>query len=517
MFSGLGLLIAFILPLSADAQPAARDSGALPPVVLTELKRLEETYRVLDAVAEQIWPGWNDYRQVPFLLEYENGLKILVGHPNPPKEYQLLPDVKIGASRVFADRTTLVAKELVPPLAAGGGPIGFGATADGRPVQVVQMKFQPAGRLAPEEGGIRSTEGQILIYIHELFHCFQRAHIKNRSYGNLRYNADAGYALYSEMEGLALHRAYFEQDPERAKKLLKEFLVARTLKRSEAMSELQRNQESADEFNEGTATYSEVRALEIIRSAGYTAGLSSADDSWYHGFRDTDGILQNYAARLLQTAANVDSPYSKSYTYGCFQALLSQRLFPGWQQSVTGGSGFIDADLAKRLPITDEERSQIQQQLKVNYPGAEIRARNAKYLEARDSAYRRMQSRTGRVYVIDFKATGQYVSSVVPKKGSYTLGIINMYPDGLEPIQFDEVKVSRITAPAEINQLFYIRAIDNSDPKGKGTAKVDGMRQPDGSWKNATVRTPLFTLRAPHVRLSASGNLVKIQVLARVK
>ena len=517
MFVTRLLFISFALSLTIAAVATGQDSSALPPVVITELKHLDETYRVLDAVAEKIWVGWNDYRQVPFLLEYQNGLKVLIGHPNPPKEFQPLPGIKVGESQVFADRTALVAKELVPPLAAGGGPIGFGSTADGRSVEVVHMSFQPASQMESEGSGIRSTEEQILIYIHELFHCFQRSHIKNRVYGNLRFNADAEYALYSEIEGMALHRAYLEPDPEKAALLLKEFLVARTLKRTATMSELQRNQESTDEFNEGTATYAEVRTLEVLKSGGYSAGLASSEDPAYHGFREPESMLKQYAARLLQTASNVEYPYSKSYTYGCFQALLSLRLFPGWQQSVTAGSGFIDADLAKHLPMTVEERSQIEQRLKVNYPVAEIRERNAKYLDARDAAYNRMKSRTGKVYVIDFKATGQYLSTVASRKGSYTLGLIYLYPQGLEPIKFDDVELSRISAPAEINQLYYIRAIDTGDIKGAGSAKVEGTGQPDGSWKNAIVRTPLFTLHAPHVRIRTSGNLVKIQVLSRVK
>jgi hypothetical protein len=45
----------------------------------------------------------------------------------------------------------------------------------------------------------------------------------------------------------------------------------------------------------------------------------------------------------------------------------------------------------------------------------------------------------------------------------------------------------------------------------------DGTPQPDGTFKNAVLRTPLFTLKAPRVRILQAGDLVKIQVLARVK
>ena len=511
-----GFLLLLIL---SPAVTTGQDSNALPPVVITELKHLDETYRVLDLASEEIWPGWRDYRQVPFLWEYENGLRVLIGHPNPPKEFQLVTGFRVGDSQVFADRTQLIAKELVPPLAAGGGPTAFGSTADGLSVTVIKMAFVPANQIDFGDGSPppTSAEEQILTYIHELFHCFQRSHLKNRGYGFLQYNADADYALYSEIEGLALHRAYLEPDADKAKRLIKEFLVARALKRAASMSELQGNQESNAEFNEGTATYAEVRTLEALKASGFTARLTAKEDPYYSGFRNAEVLLRRYSDRLLTATANVEWPLGKTYTYGCFQALLIDRLFPGWQQSMVAESVFPDEYLGKRLPITPEEKRQIEERIRDTYPVAEIRERNAKYLNARDDAYRIMKSRAGQVYVVDFKATDQYLENVADKKGSYSLGDIRLYPNGLGPMKFDEIELSRVTGPAEINHFHYLRTIDNTVRRGVKPFTAEGTKQADGSWKNAIVRTPLFTLKAPHVRIKAIGNLVKIHVLSRVK
>ena len=511
--AGFLLMLLFLAQLNT----AGQGPKALPSVVITELKRLDETYRVLDVAAEKIWAGWKDYGQVPFLLEYENGLRILIGHPNPPKGFELVTGYRVGNNHVFADRTHLVAKELVPPLAAGGGPIGFGSTSEGLSVEVISMKFAPADQLdIGDDDAPPTTEQQIIIYIHELFHCFQRSHIKKPVYGNLQLNADDDYALYSEIEGRALYRAYLEPDPDKAKLLIKHFLVARELKRS-SMSEIQRNRESADEFIEGTATYAEVRALEAIRTGGFRSVLTSEQDPAYSGFRNIDFLLSRYPKRLLTASADVEYLYGKSYTYGCFQALLSNRLFPGWQKSLAAELPFIDKYLGTLLPITPEERSQTERTISETYPVAEIRQSNSKYLKARDDAYRTMQRQTGGVYVIDFKATGQYLSTVADKKGSYSLGNIQLYPDGLEPIRFDEVELSRVKGPAEINQLYYIRAIQAGTSKGAQRPRVVGTKQADGSWKNAVVQTLLFTLRAPHIRIKSTARLIKIQVLSRVK
>jgi hypothetical protein len=507
------LIVLFFSPAGATCQ----NRPALPPIVLNELKRLEETYRILDAVSLSIWPGWNDYREVPFLFEYENGLKVLIGHPTPPSEFKIVSGLLVGNSRVFVDSSQLSPKQLVPPLAAGGGSISFGSGADGSPQTVVAMKFAPADQLdIGDEISSPSAEQQILIYIHELFHYFQNSRIRNRTYGNLQFNADANYALYSEIEGIALYRAYSESSTEKALLRIKEFLAARQLKRSASMTDLQAKQEASDEFAEGTATYAEIKTLETLKGIDFVPMLSSQQDPMYNGFQEIDPLLRRYAERLVRASADVDFPYGKSYTYGAFQALLSDRVLPNWKSSLLAESPFIDEQLRMRFAIGSDETREIDRSLERQYPLDKIRQRNNVYFAARDSAYQAMNRRIGRVYVIDFKATGQYLATLADKKRSYSLGLIQLFPEGLGPIQFDDVSLSRVRGPAEINQLYYIRCIDNLVRKPKNRFVVKGLKQLDGSWKRATVQTPVFTLRAPHIAIRTGGNLVKIRVLARV-
>ena len=104
-----------------------------------------------------------------------------------------------------------MAVELTPPLVGGGGPIPFGKE---QVVKTVRIHLRPI-TMKPTEPYFPAEE-QILINIHELFHCFQRQ-IYNRNYGNLQYNTDANYAVFSEIEGLALEKAYLEQEDQKAK------------------------------------------------------------------------------------------------------------------------------------------------------------------------------------------------------------------------------------------------------------------------------------------------------------
>ena len=120
---------------------AAQTPAALPPVIVGELTVLEETYRLLDATAEKIWPGWTGYRDVPFFFEFENRLRVLVGHPNPPAPFEIVPGLTVGGRAVAADRSAVTDVKMEPFLSGGGGPISFGAAADGTPVNTVHISL----------------------------------------------------------------------------------------------------------------------------------------------------------------------------------------------------------------------------------------------------------------------------------------------------------------------------------------------------------------------------------------
>ena len=248
-----------------QSAPQSSASPVLAAAIVTELKALEETYALLDAVAEKAWPGWSGYREIPFLFQFENNLQVLVAHPNPPAPFQLVPALKIGGHMVAADVSKVTALQVEGFLTGGGGPNNFGTTADGKPVYTVHISLR-AARTAEPAAKVTvppRTEEKILLYLHELFHCYQRGVIEP-PYGNLQFNPDADYATWSQIQGMALERATRETDPARARELIKDFVTARALKR-QSMTPDQQGEESADDVREGTATYVMLRAW---RSSG---------------------------------------------------------------------------------------------------------------------------------------------------------------------------------------------------------------------------------------------------------
>jgi hypothetical protein len=508
---------AALVVLLVAAPTASQAPPALSPVVVNELKVLEETYRLLDVVAQKIWPGWTGYRDLPFLFEFENQLLVLVGHPNPPAPFEIVPGVTIGGHAVAADRSKMTAVRVEPFLAAGGGPNNFGTTSDGTPVYTVHISLRApraAGGEQAEAPEPPRTEEKILVYLHELFHCFQRGRVQPQA-GNLQFNADGEFATWSQIEGLALERAYTATDPAAAREHVKEFTLARTLKR-QSMTDQQRKEESADDVREGTATYAQLRALEIIKGGGFAPALTHTADPYYRGFADADRMIASYAERLVKSAAKHEDPKMKCYDYGCFECAVAERLVPGWQQQVEQGKP-MDAVLAGAVPIAETERADIERRLRTDYPYGDVRRVATAFTDARDTAYRAISSRRGRVYIVDLKPVRQYMDTLTGKKGAYRLGLLTLFPAGYPGFTLDAVEFSPVKVPSNTDQLFYFRAVDTEAAARKQAYTVTGRRQADGTYVDAAVTTPLFTLKAPKVRIIESGNRVKIQVLARVK
>jgi hypothetical protein len=510
---GLPAVLALLTVLVAPAVRGRQEPPELSRAVRIELLRLEETYHVLDRTAAGVWPGWNNYRDFPFLFNFENGLRVLVGHPNPPEGFTPIPDLRVAGKQVWVDSRKVEPLRLEQPLYSGGGISSFG-TLDGKPVTVIEMTLN---RSRPREDGGAArfrTENAILTYVHELFHCFQQDHVFV-PYPNFRYNPDTSFAAYSEVEGAALEKAYAAGSREESIARLKDFLIARRLKRKD-MSEFDRSCESADEVREGTAVYSEVRSLELL-GAGFSPVLTPLRDPYYGGFKNIEPLLQRYRDRLRRRKAQTYS-YLKCYEYGCFEALLLERLFPGWQAPFSEKPHFLDEEIARRIPLTPGDERGAEKRFDEVYGFRRVRARHGKAVEERNAAYEAISARDGRSYIISFKPIHQYVSALVgAREKSYEVGLMKIFPRGVGTVRSDEIEVRFKKAPVVINQLYYFKAVDTDWTSRRGPYVLRyEKREGEDVFCGATLTTPLFELKAPRIRIREDAKRVKIWILSRV-
>ncbi|UCH92664.1 MAG: hypothetical protein JSV88_20535, partial [Candidatus Aminicenantes bacterium] len=459
--------------------------------------------------AEKVWTGWNNYKDVPFLFEYPNGMRMLVGHPSPPDGFELVPGVQVGEKKVYLDRGNVVPIELTPPLAGGGGPIPFGKE---KRVRTVSLDLSPI----PKESTDQAFPGdeQLLVNIHELFHCFQRQ-IYRRNFGNLRYNTDANYAIFSEIEGWALEKAYLEPDDRKAREFLKDFIAARELKRK-SMNDEQQSQESDEDFMEGTAVYAETMTLELLKK-GYQPIITGKDDPSFSGFKHIDLLLEKKLKELRTSRSQTMVSRLKCYYYGCFQALLLNRFVPGWQGKVQQSHQPLDQVLSQYLNISPEEKTSIQQRLKSRYPYREIEEKHTTLIKKRNEAYEMIQKRKGRKYIINFKPTREFLDFTSGGE-SYKLGLIRIYPEGIQKVQVQEVIFEGKKTPMVNDRLYYIKWIDTeAGPAQKSYELSYSKKEGENIYEDAVFTTKGFVLKAPKIQVKDRPARVKVTILSKVK
>jgi hypothetical protein len=509
------VLLVIFLFLSANPNFSSEDfKYELPQAVLIEILRVEETYHVLDQVADQVWIGWDNYRDFPFLLTFENGLRVLIGHPEPPDGFELYPAVAIGDKKVYVDRRQENSIQLEQPLSCGGGVLNYGSY-NGKPVVIVDMKYDRMNKEKESEVPPTQTENRVLIFTHELLHCFQRDHIKIQ-YGNLRYNPDANFAIYSEIEGEALLNAYQEMDNEKATQYLKDFLVAREIKRT-SMTEQQQNEESSDELREGQAVYSEVRTLELLKG-GYSGLLTAEKDTFYSEFNNIQPIFETYLERLENSKKESLEAKMRCYSYGCFQALLLQRFFTDWQKQFSTEGHYFDEVIRNKITISAEDRQMAKDRFKTVYDLSEKTERHSLAINKRDDAYKLLSNREGRIYVINFREIKLFISTLPDKeKQNYKLGLMNIFPEGIGSFTIDKIEGQFKDVPMEINQLYHIKLVDTEWKNRKQPYQIKFDSQEDKDvYLNAEITTPLFTIKAPKIRIKENDKRVKIIILSRV-
>jgi hypothetical protein len=76
----------------------------------------------------------------------------------------------------------------------------------------------------------------------------------------------------------------------------------------------------------------------------------------------------------------------KLYRFGCFEALLLSRFFPGWQKDFLKEGRFLDKTIAEKLGVSPEATEARAKGLAARYPVEDITLRHKPVIEGRDAA-----------------------------------------------------------------------------------------------------------------------------------
>ena len=505
------LIIVFTLTNSAYSQNSQKLHLTEP--VKIELERLGEAFQILDQFAKDVWEGWDDYMNYPFLFTFQNGLRVLVGHPAPPPEFTQSTEVNVKGLSVYIDTANYNNYLVRQPLLCGGGILTLGSF-NNKPVTIVDISFISPESFQEDNMNAFNGESTILTFIHELMHCHQPK-IREYRYGNLMIEPDLSFALYSDIEGQALLNAYKQSTLNESLPFIKDFCIARSLKLKD-LSSSEKFFNSCDEFCEGVAVYSEFIILTGIKK-GFRSSLPPESDKCYHHFADIDSLLNSYIDHLKSATGNTLEVHEKTYWYGCIEALLLERYFPSWKNEIENGA-WLDQVIRKNVDISKNDSIIAINRFIDIYHRDSLENKHGAVISERDSTYRMFRERKGRIYIIDFKPISQFPGSLVDKTVKrFSFGFDYLYPDGIKELKFDKISVSFNPVPVEINQLYSVKIIDiDSSIHYKPFEMNYESADTNGFLYNVTIITPYFTLKAPKVSISESSDTVKFTIHSNI-
>jgi hypothetical protein len=363
---------------------SAPPGSAVPPgpAIEAELQRLEETYRILDRFHETLWPGWRDYADLTVQVNFPNGVVLLVT-PKAVHEpgFKRLDGRIIAGKAVFINAENRTTAEIGPPLfaqRARGGRLLIvemaqpdlpGLEAE-RPAALEALLKDEARPDAPFDLAPRGdSDSHILMYIHEHFHGHQ-AKVQRRDLGDagLKGLEIAGKdPNWSRVEGLALRRAYLEADDAAAREYLKDFVVARGLKRGKITSAAAAAETQVADV-EGPASYVSLRTALLLKGAEARSGIDRAKDPYFYDFAYVDGYIDNIMRKGMDFACSLPpNDRNRYYLYGAYQGFLLDRFSPDWKRGFLEKGNDLDTMMADLLHLTSAEKVLIAHRLPTRY------------------------------------------------------------------------------------------------------------------------------------------------------
>lgn len=305
-------------------------SSAAPTQALPELTEAAEAWHGLSLYGDQVWPGWSTAR-IPLLIragEYD----LLSGHPAPPPEFKLLPDVTLAGQPIYR-----YAGHLLPaPAATAWDVAGVWSVA-----VPTREEFQQAidAQLGP--GVVKlDADSYVRAIVHEAFHAYALTAIQG-DVPNFGAEIDEGEMIrrlaalpdldkQHAAEGQALVKALQATDDQVAREAAREFLQLREARR--AGDKEIAAYEQLTEWLEGLARYADVSLMQRAGQETYMPLDSALNNAL--NYPAAPEVWQQFLDQLAHPAASPDGFRGRYYLLGAGQAFLLDRLMPDWKTRV---------------------------------------------------------------------------------------------------------------------------------------------------------------------------------------
>jgi hypothetical protein len=528
------VVAATVAVVATAGRAGAQTKTTLEPYLEIELQRLEETYALLDRFAGGIWPGWTNYLDPEFRVQFPNLVFLIVGPRTAvPDGYQLVEGRTVHDKPVYINRKDALPITPQPPLGGGGG---GGLTIR---ISLQQFPMRPAVK-PPEKAAARGdkpfeprydvSEGQILVYAHEFFHGFQSVAIPGRAPTPKPSPPPAprrsgprepdivvtlDYSTYSSVEALALKAAYAAADATQARERLSDYLAARHLKqRTMAPREIEFENET--QLTEGTARYSDTKMASLILAAGYGGNGKHEGDPAFSSWRGMRSYLdENLARQIEYSGSSTLDTLSKYYVFGAHLCFVLDRISPKWKIAFFQSRKSLDKVVEETLKLTEADERRIAAGLEARYNVSDVRAKHKKVLDERDAAIALVKNRQGKRYIVDFERTREFFD-ILPRGKSVRLGVEQIFANGIGRLTLGDVSLTSIDTPMHRPGLWTVEWVDTNAADGVAGYELTCRERAGSVCKGAEFTTAGFTLKAPEVELADTGNEVRITILSKV-
>ena len=321
------------------------DSGE--PASLAYMPWLVEAARVVERHADDVWPGW---RVLAPVLVRDGPHEYLVGHPFPPQPFAPVHHLDGTVHRIDGHVT--------PAPVATTWPVGdVWSVAIPAPHELQSIVDRALG----PDVVVIDAPTYVRAILHEAFHAHQLTTVGGVA-GVPRFGLDGTHAtergavqaLMSKADldarhaavGATLAAALEAPTDEEAVRFAHQFLNQRDEHRRTLSDEVAAFERSL-EWIEGTARYADTRLMVIV------ADDPDRSDSVAYG--TADGVWRTFVEQLQDPAGHGVGLRDRYAAIGAAQALLLDRLHPGWHGRVLGGAEAIEdvlRDAVGRSPET---------------------------------------------------------------------------------------------------------------------------------------------------------------------
>jgi hypothetical protein len=501
---------ALVLLLAAAPPRQAADSSLRADLLL-----IRELQRLTDEHGDAIWPGF-DVSLLPIAVNEDDRRELLLHHPHPSSDYRPLEGVEPDfAGALVRD-----------------GCSRYGPRGGGWAVELLGEWTAYVSIPEPKE----DVEEWLSVVLHECFHVYQHRILTKPFAGPAPAEPpllDARNSARLGLEGRVLAAAFSGAAPaaERLRALAEMFVTVRGERRA-ALAPGVALQEDLSEWNEGSATYSQVRLLERLEEAG---GIEPAGAPGYAGFTDAAERRKKMLAAITPPAGLIPFMHAQ-YQHGMAECLLLDRLRPGWKQELADKGVPLFEMLKRAVPLDDELRRRRLAQAEKEFRFDELLADQTRCVEERTKLLRGFLEGPGRRYRIfhgelagsfNWKPRGpvyEVPDDLLPKEfvaATRRNGVMivvggapaTIWGGGFEAFDRGDLHFKSKEVPITFTQSFF-EWIDR-DPKANGSdLRIESAEERQGVRLKVHVATDGFELDAAAARIVAGADVVEIHPVA---